>query len=552
MRLRVILVLSVLVLAWLACGSWGGPEWDALKSFCVVVPEFSETSGGFSPAVSADGKTLAFMSSPRGLQWRASVCILHDEQLGRAIVPVARVAGRPEPWELVLPEIQPKDYVLLLKGGQAESRMRATDVRRMDWSRDGRLAFVSGIQLFVADGFDYASKTAKPRVVAQGVNPADYPLPQDMGRAPEINLESPRWSPDGSKIAYIRDRVREQSASLCVLDIQSGKETVLAEDAVLGPGVYSQPWSPDGELLVYARKSSVMPYRGNGVSVVSVDGKEHREVVPQSKYGLGNDAASPSWSPTSDSIAFCMHVLLERSSDEEAMTVANLSWPYLTDSHGAKPVYAIRPRQPSKVEYDAVDKRCRLDAGRRIVARYKAQLSQEEQTKLLSGEMSPHQMGELVRLCIVRIIGGDFQRLVEEHAKTGKEDRDWISTLSKALRNLPKEQSELYNLHYFDDIQVAIQPCVDMIPSGFSGPISWSGDGARIALVRLGGTDMKKVVVIDIPDGIDTTLFTSASIKALEWMPGGRSLMVGMSRWMAHTDGSMAFGYPEIWYLEMK
>jgi len=59
----------------------------------------------------------------------------------------------------------------------------------------------------------------------------------------------PVWSPDGTKISYV-----DNSRTLYVFDLASGKSTKVASDEVYGPLPYlAHSWSPDSKWLAYAR-----------------------------------------------------------------------------------------------------------------------------------------------------------------------------------------------------------------------------------------------------------------------------------------------------------
>jgi tricorn protease len=61
----------------------------------------------------------------------------------------------------------------------------------------------------------------------------------------------PRWSPDGRMISYV-----DNSRSVFVIDLSTGKVETIASDAVYGPGraaTLDHAWSPDSKWLAYTR-----------------------------------------------------------------------------------------------------------------------------------------------------------------------------------------------------------------------------------------------------------------------------------------------------------
>lgn len=111
----------------------------------------------------------------------------------------------------------------------------------------------------------------------------------------------PQISPDGSKVAYVRqsadimtDRGR---ASIWLVDVKTGQQTPL----VTGPGSHSQPrWSPDGTRLAYVSS-------GEGgapqlfVRWIATGATARITGLPDSPQGI-------SWSPDGTQIAYTMTV----------------------------------------------------------------------------------------------------------------------------------------------------------------------------------------------------------------------------------------------------
>lgn len=104
----------------------------------------------------------------------------------------------------------------------------------------------------------------------------------------------PKWSPDGSKIAFVTgDRVNDEPSSLAVMDVSSGQVTRLPS----GPGDPLGPaWSPDGSQLVFMRNR----VGHNELFLVNSDGSRLRQLTTND---VGQDF-DPAWSPDGKTIVF--------------------------------------------------------------------------------------------------------------------------------------------------------------------------------------------------------------------------------------------------------
>lgn len=106
-------------------------------------------------------------------------------------------------------------------------------------------------------------------------------------------LDSPVWSPDGSKIAYLDGTFFNQpidpygpTAALAVMNADgSGRRDLTGPGVLLGD---SLSWSPDGRQIAYVNATGK-------VTVVSVDGSGSHELAA---------GYSPAWSPSGSRIAF--------------------------------------------------------------------------------------------------------------------------------------------------------------------------------------------------------------------------------------------------------
>jgi Tol biopolymer transport system component len=100
----------------------------------------------------------------------------------------------------------------------------------------------------------------------------------------------PAWSPDGGTIVY-----HDASNELAALDIDTGRSVELTAAATDGPGnitgVSTSPtFSPDGARIAFLRNSATGPL---DVWVMDADGSSERQITHETDASL----ASLAWQP---------------------------------------------------------------------------------------------------------------------------------------------------------------------------------------------------------------------------------------------------------------
>lgn len=510
-----------------------GPEAANLRSFHVLVPDYSKTSGGAQPAVSPDGKTIAYKTT------HEEVWILRSEKT---------LAESAEPWRLEIPEID-------LSGIKTSSNSYGDGLpRSLDWSPDGKRLAIGGDALLVAESFDYSAKTAAVRVLAK---PRLFEGDESAGE-----MESPRWSPDGEKIVFIRTRVSKPSV-VCVVDVETGTETELAQDAGSGADIWNQPWSPDSKYLVYSACSiskgesdGVFENKPKGIFAISVDNKTRRKLLAD------DNMHRPDWCTKSNQIA----LVTTRSYEVKGLSDSELSGTHsvvlVTDSKGSVPKTMYQPALPTPKQADEYKAYCDDVQIKKLRAAFKKEFGQiippAMTQRLESNKLSEDEMLDFAALTAAKELDDSFLKLLKSKAKgpSGLAAALYDPEVQAALEALPEDKAERFGMRlagwYIDGLSFSQIP----VAESDSRPV-WSPDGSNFALIRdTPGGSNQALVVINVSTKESHQIFTTYHIDCVSWIPDGKSLVVQATRLMgqtidAHTQCDSP-GYPEIWLLEPK
>ena len=252
-------------------------SWDGKESVQLTHTLESESQPNWSP----DGKYLSFMSSRNGL--KGSQIWIMDRRGGEA-----------------------KQLTDLKKG----------DLSDYEWSPDG-----TKIALVIKTQPDTAKvKIPKPIFIDR------YHFKQDvegyLTRKPThlylydvatkkmdtltkgvYDEKQPKWSPDGSQIAFLSNRTtdpdRNENTDIWMID--SKKDSKIKQITTWTGSDSSPEWSPDGKQIAYLRSTSSDNYIMYDQSVLCVVSKEGGEPKVLSKT-LDRPVANPRWTKNGTSI----------------------------------------------------------------------------------------------------------------------------------------------------------------------------------------------------------------------------------------------------------
>ena len=256
--------------------------------------------------------------------------------------------------------------------GADDSILTNTDIFELEYAADPQISPDGNTVAYVRTSMDIMSDRAVPniwQVDASGKN--HRPLLSGPG-----NYSSPRWSPDGDRLAYVTE-VPGRGAQLHVRWMDTGQTAVISN---VRRAPRAMRWSPDGEYLAFvmfvpddneplakppaapegadwapgAKVIETMPYRFDGrgyletgydhIFVVSVEGGTPRQLTG----GDFNHRGPLGWMPDGKRIVFSASRLDDAEhhpveSELWAVTVADGELEQLTDRRGPDRGAAVSP-----------------------------------------------------------------------------------------------------------------------------------------------------------------------------------------------------------------
>jgi Tol biopolymer transport system component len=243
----------------------------------------AEVDVDLSPAVSPDGKLIAFLRS-RGRGWAILVIPLKggepkvirdsDRDVDRAAV-----AWEPDGQHLIYRSTQ---------GGLWEVDLTGTPPRRLPVGGDsanfpavsahGDLAFIEAFQQIALQQIDSSGSGA----------PASTRIVLESTRT----ISDPQWSPDGKQIAFYSDRSGSTEIWRCEADGTKLKQLT----SFKGPLTRNPRWSPDGQNIAF---DSVSGGGYGHLHVIASQGGSDR-MLPNGEF----DDITPTWSKDGTKLYF--------------------------------------------------------------------------------------------------------------------------------------------------------------------------------------------------------------------------------------------------------
>lgn len=155
-------------------------------------------------------------------------------------------------------------------------------------------------------------------LVAPAVAIGDHLLELISGKSARGDVQTPAWSPDGRKLAFVSER--DGNAEIYVMNADGSEQ----ENLTRQPSSDSHPrWSPDGRKLVFVSRRV-----GNAeIYVMNADGSGLRKLTRSPSYDR-----DPAWSPDGRAIAFVRKIVPKKCVPGACQDIAYL---YVVNADGS-------------------------------------------------------------------------------------------------------------------------------------------------------------------------------------------------------------------------
>ena len=122
----------------------------------------------------------------------------------------------------------------------------------------------------------------------------------------DVSEHSPAWSPDGSRILFVRESDPKPgepfgASDLWVMNADGSNQRMLLAGPAGGGEIHFPTWSPDGTKIAFERGNPEVSLATTGVYVAAADGSNIGTVLLDGAHGIAYPG-TPIWSPDGETL----------------------------------------------------------------------------------------------------------------------------------------------------------------------------------------------------------------------------------------------------------
>lgn len=368
-----------------------------------------------------------------------------------------------------------------------------TDIRMLPFDVAVAATVLADIQIS-PDGSQVAYVTTAASVEGEAPTSAIWLVSAEGGASRRLTTSevvdgAPRWSPDGSAIAFLSDRLKRGVTQVYVITLSGGEAIRLTEHP--GP-VTSVEWSPDGRMLAFTAMDGESP-----------DAKRRQEERDDEHVVDADLKRASLWVIDLPEDLRAAGVLPEsRRISPEGLHVGSLAgrgFSWAPDSQGLAAVVAPGPKADHLFAPDLAT--FETDGTMHRLGNFEGlgdapSFSPDGSTLAFIG--CEHRMPSLFSLRIIPVGGGE-SRVVLPDYKGSFTSVSWLPEGDRLLAMIEEGQQHAIR---FVDVEARSAEAAFALPAGSAGrsghPLSVSRDGSRVAFARAGNDTLADLYVADI------------------------------------------------------
>jgi Tol biopolymer transport system component len=158
----------------------------------------------------------------------------------------------------------------------------------------------------------------------------------------------PQWSPDGTKIAFVRSNTTVKPRNKGAIEIMNADGSNIRRITPFAIDATDHHWSPNGKRILFSSYAHPVQFKSANLFTMSADGKDR---VALTHYAGGTlQAFADGWSPSGTQVVFHRMAFSGSNTEVGGFYILNLGLKHIF--HNARSRH-IRRLTPVRLRYDA-------------------------------------------------------------------------------------------------------------------------------------------------------------------------------------------------------